>query len=626
MNRGFPCIASVGVLLWLVAGCGLTNARAGERVAYYVDCGGSGKSGDGRSPETAWHSLDAANGHVFAAGDVLYFKRGTECHGLLWPKGSGSASESIRLTAYGTGARPKVIAGKGDEEAFKLFSQEYWDVDSVEFAGGTLFGVFVSGDAGILHHIHLRNLVVHDVHGGDVKHKESGLVVISPGKVQQHFDDVLVDGVTAYGTEQWAGILVGGGNFGEVTEENWSTRVVVRNSVVHDVFGDGIILFRVKDGLIDTTAAWHTGMQPTESIGTPNAIWTWMCQDCVVKNSEAFLTDSPGVDGGAFDIDYGNTRNSVLDNYAHDTQGYCVAVFGAGYVTRDSVVEGNLCINNARSPRMAQLQGAIFLSTWNGGVIENLRVESNTVYWQPPGDYPAVINRADIRGAQRIFRDNRIYSSSAWVAESNKEMSFQDNRYTTCGAGAAAWRFDDHLYRSFDEFRAGTGQDKESTWKFEQAAAPCLGGERTHAVNASSTRGETSKGWTVVSEIPASIDAQGFLDPAAAGQLLVLKNLHRQYRASGLRMEITLNLQQPGAGESVQNLIRDLGMSGIQTSEPHGQDLLTRPRTRLVAPDGSTAKEWRDFTGPAEIGLAVRSALGEPLYSQMESETGSNPQ
>ncbi len=655
MRRGSACLASFSVLLWLVAGLGLIEAsasaaiapaadsmaaftmdgadRAGERNAYYVDCGVSERSGDGRSPETAWHSLDAVNGHVFTPGDVVYFRRGTECHGLLWPKGSGSASDSIRFTAYSTGARPKVIAGRSDEEAFKLFNQEYWEVDSIEFAGGTVFGVFVSGDAGILHHIHLRNLVVHDVHGDDVKHKESGLVVISPGKVQQHFDDVLIDGVTAYGTEQWAGILVGGGNFGEVSEENWNTRVVVRNSTVHDVYGDGIILFRVKDGVIDTSAAWRTGMQPTQSIGTPNAIWTWMCEDCVVKNSEAFLTDSPGVDGGAFDIDYGNTRNSVLDSYAHDTQGYCVAVFGAGYVTRESVVKGNLCINNGISPRMARYQGAIFILTWNGGVIENLRVESNIIYWRPPGNFPAVLNRADIRGGQRIFRDNRIYSSSPWVVESNKEISFQDNRYTTCGTNGATWLFDNHLYRSFDEFRAGPGQEQGGSWKFAQGAAPCLGGERLQAEvspsgarankNAASGRDKTSTGWTVVSEIPADIDAQGLLDAAAAGQLMVLKNLYLQYRASGLRVEVTLDLKHPGADASVQNLIRDLGMSGIKTSELQGQELLTRPRTRLLAPDGSTAKEWQDFFGPADIGLAVRSRLGEPLYSQMESEGGS---
>ncbi len=175
-------------------------------------------------------------------------------------------------------------------------------------------------------------------------------MTISPGSVNQHFDDVLVDGVTAWNTNQWVGIVVGGGDLGYPPEEDWSTNVVIRNSAIHDVQGDGIVLFRVRNGRIDSSVAWNTGMQITQTIGTPNAIWTWMCDDCTVEGNEAYLTDSPGVDGGAYDIDYGNTKNSVIDNYGHDTQGYCVAVFGAGFVTRQSVVRGNLCINNGRSP------------------------------------------------------------------------------------------------------------------------------------------------------------------------------------------------------------------------------------------------------------------------------------
>jgi hypothetical protein len=251
MKKRFLCLASVCVLLWFVPDWSLAETPANSYVRqvtdsiapaapdatpdagggneYYVDCGIPEKNGDGRSPATAWHTLDAVNEHHFTAGEAIYLKRGTQCHGLLWPKGSGSASAIIRLSAYGQGERPKVIAGKGDEEAFKLLDQEYWDVDSIEFAGGTLFGVFISGHTGILHHLHLRNLLVHDVHGDEVKNKESGLVVISPGTVHQHFDDVLVEGVRAYRTEQWAGILVGGGNFGEVAEEDWSTHVIVRS-------------------------------------------------------------------------------------------------------------------------------------------------------------------------------------------------------------------------------------------------------------------------------------------------------------------------------------------------------------------------------------------------------------
>jgi hypothetical protein len=650
MKRTFLYFTSAWILLWLVFGRALaeipshssvrpktdsirTHANGAAAIGgneYYVDCGVEGKNGDGRSPAAAWHTLNSVNERQFLPGDVIHLKRGTECHGFLWPKGSGSKTAVIRLTAYGQGARPKIIAGKDAEEAFKLFDQEYWDVDSLEFAGGKIFGVFISGERGILHHIHLRNLVVHDVHGEEVKHKESGLVVISPGKVQQHFDDVLVDGVTAYRTEQWAGILVGGGNFGEVAEENWNAHVVVRNSVVHDVYGDGIILFQVKNGLIDTSAAWNTGMQPTQSIGTPNAIWTWRCKDCVVSKNEAFLTDSPGVDGGAFDIDWGNTRNSVLDNYGHDTQGYCIAVFGAGYVTRDSVVEGNLCINNGESPRMARYQGAIFLWTWNNGVIENLRVERNTIYWSPPGNVPALLNRADIRGSERIFRDNEIYSNSSLILESNKEMSFQGNRYVTCGGNSASWLFGNETYKTFTEFQSGAKQEQGSTWKSDKAMRSCLGTARSKMENgaehvpdgkgAAGKSSGTQLGWTIVSEIPANLDAEGLLDAASAGQILVLKNLYKQYRAVGLSVTVSLDLKQPNAADSTQNVIRDLEMSGVTISESIGRASPAQPKMRLIAPDGSISKEWKGFVGPAEVGLSVRSVLGDPLYSRMESE------
>jgi hypothetical protein len=652
MHRGFLCLASAVAVVYLTpqpapaetpddqinratvvgtrqSSSGIANMEA-IGTNYYVDCEATEGNGDGRSPANPWHSLDAVNDHTFLPGDSIYLKRGSECHGMLWPKGSGSANANIHLAAYGQGARPKVIAGKGDEEAFKLFAQEYWDVDSIEFSGGTIFGVFVSGQTGILHHIHIRNLLVHNVHGDDVKSKESGLVVITPGKLGQHFDDVLVEGVTAYDTNQWSGILVGGGNFGEVPENDWCSHVIIRNSSVHDLYGDGIILFRVKDGLIDNSAAWHTGMQPTQTIGTPNAIWTWMCTDCVVSKSEAFLTDSPGVDGGAFDIDWGNTRNSVLDSYGHDTQGYCIAVFGAGYVTRDSVVKGNLCINNARSPRMAGYQGAIFLWTWNNGVIENLRMEKNTVYWAPPGSFPAILNRGDIRGSQNVFRDNEIYSASPWVLDSNNKMSFQDNLYVTCTENAATWVFDGRTYKTFDEYRGASGRERGSVWKFEPAAEPCLDARHTQEVNVTGGTRDNKKpvsagsanphAWMLVSEIPASLDASGLFDPAAAGQLMLLKNLEMQFLASGLQLKITFNIKQPASPESLQNAIHDAGLNGITVSKPLGHESLARPRTQLIAPDGTLVREWHQFVGPSEIGLTVRRALGEPHYSGMKSE------
>ena len=117
-------------------------------------------------------------------------------------------------------------------------------------------------------------------------------------------------------------------------------------------------------------SAWDTGLQYTETIGTPNSIWEWMCEECVVQFNEGFFSDSPGVDGGVFDIDYGNIKNTVQYNFGHDSQGYCVSAFGVDGGSSDSVdsvIRGNLCIENGRSPREAERQGAMFFSTTRRG-------------------------------------------------------------------------------------------------------------------------------------------------------------------------------------------------------------------------------------------------------------------
>ena len=354
-SRMISLSSSVSLLILLLGSTYIAQGQAtsASAHAYFVDCSASA-SGDG-SEAHPWNSLGGAQAHAFAAGDRISLKRGTVCKGSFAPQGSGSNGNPIRLTAYGRGSRPRIVAGGNDRQALLLFNQEYWQIDSLDVSGGSTYGVFVSGDKGTLHHIALKNLIVHDVKGGAMKNKDNGLVVVGPSSGDVFFDDVLVDSVIARHTNQWAGILVGGGNFPYAADAPLNTHVTIRNSSVEDVYGDGIVLFRDSDSVIETSTAWETGMQATQTIGTPNAIWTWTCTDCVVRDNEAFLTDSPGVDGGAYDIDWDNTRNTVERNYAHDTQGYCIAVFAAGYVTRQSVVRDNLCIDKY-APRSRSLR------------------------------------------------------------------------------------------------------------------------------------------------------------------------------------------------------------------------------------------------------------------------------
>jgi len=565
--------------------------------SFYIDCS-AGIVGNGSSA-APWNSLTAAQSHQFAPGDRLALARGTVCHGTFSPRGSGAKNNPIRLTAYGEGPRPRLIAAAKDRQVLGLFNQEYWQIDSLDLSGASRYGVFISGGVGTLHHIYLKNLYVHDVRGGDLKDKENGLVVVGPSSSKVVFNDILIDGVIAVHTNQWAGILVGGGNFKFSPDMPLNNHVTVRNSSVQDVYGDGIVLFRDSDGLIETSTAWQIGMQPTGEIGTPNAIWTWTCTNCIVQDNEAFLTDSPAVDGGAFDIDWGNTRNTVQRNYAHDTQGYCFAVFASGSVTSQSVVRDNLCIDNGLSPRLAVRQGAAYLYTWNGGALRGLRIENNTILWNPAvGSAAALINDATIEGLPATFSGNRIESSAPLLYRSNAQLAPSANTYRYTGAGDAKFTLGGRRKVTLSALQAA-GLETGTT--LEQGDTPshsvaCL---RLDAV------------------VDFTLDDDGLLTPAPRAQLMVLRSLAAQYGPSALAVKVHLRAAGIASREEATaqaNALLDLDAGAIQFDRDGGDAGVIR----LLTADGHLLEQWRGFQNAATLGGAVRARIGTPHFAAMQ--------
>ena len=187
---------------------------------------------------------------------------------MLWPKGSGASGKPIRLGAYGVGALPRII-GTGNPAGLKLENQQYWEIANLDVTGGNPYGIVISGSLPRLSHFRITDVVVHDV-TGEPKSKQSGLIVIAQeDKAATVFDDIVVDGVTVYNSTQWAGILISGASYLRQPNSPRGSNVTVRNSVVHDVAGDGILVEEAKHALIERNAAWDTGMQYTENYRDP---------------------------------------------------------------------------------------------------------------------------------------------------------------------------------------------------------------------------------------------------------------------------------------------------------------------------------------------------------------------
>lgn len=582
----------------LLNGAAAYSQATAPSETFHIDCSASA-NGDG-SVQRPWNSLAAAESHEFAPGNTLALARGTVCTGAFAPKGSGTQDHIVRLTAYGSGARPKIVAPSTARQALLLFNQQYWQIDSLDISGGNTYGVFITGDKGTLHHLYLKNLYVHDVYGGALKSKDNGLVIVGPSGIDVVFDDILIDGVDAAHTNQWAGILIGGGSFPYKDDAPLNTNAQIRNSTVHDVFGDGIVLFRDAHSSIRTSSAWQTGMQPTQDVGTPNAIWTWTCNDCVVADNEAYVTDSPGVDGGAYDIDWNNQNNTVERNYAHDTQGYCIAVFAAGYVTSHSRVRNNLCIDNSVSPRMAATEGAIEIYTWNGGALRDVEFRGNTIFWNPrvPGAAPIVCN-ASVDGPPIVFVNNTIESTSPLVYHIDKTFAAADNVFEL--NGAPLFTIGDKLNVTLDKLQSA-GMEARSSIKPLDAVTPASSAQANATVN------------------PA-LDSDGLLADNPRQQLLLLRSFGGQY--SHDRFNITIHLPRKASSQAEANALSDLeavypGALHYVRDVDQGASELSAGRLRIVLSDGTRILDAEGSIDVTTLGLAIRTHLGAPGYSHMQ--------
>jgi hypothetical protein len=574
---------------------------------YFVDCASGDDEATGREAVSAWRSLEKLNQTSFYPGDLIQLKRGTTCSGMLWPKGSGTSASPIGIGAYGTGSLP-VVDAKGSSTAIRLFNQHHWEIRDLEVSGSTEYGIHVSGDQGVLDHFRVTDCVVHGVHSTEkMKTKTSGLVVFEATE-QQVFQNVVIDGVTAYDTNRWSGIVVSGLGRGQPRTGPRSRNVTIRNSIVNRVYGDGIILFGVQHGLIERSAAWYTGMEPKYSIGTPNSIWTWTCADCIVRETEGFFSDSPGVDGGVYDIDWSNDRNLVENNYGHDSQSYCVAVFGANGVTTASEIRHNVCAGTGRSPRLAMHHGDVHVFTWNKGSVDGLRIHDNTFLWDPPIDSPVLNNEAAFSGnGTNSFENNLVVSRVPWMVRSATALRLNGNRYVHAGVGS--WVWNGTALTGFAEYQKASGQDSEGTFSSiePESHREIQPASVTPDLLNSNLDLQSLKGsYALVSFLNLSSGERDKDDPSRS-EAIVLRSAAMQYGAKGLRI---IAVAVP-ASRNARQAAADWNLDGVQVlaGKVTAGNL---PITFLLDRDGRMLKRWIGYAPAKEIVFTLRTLLGPP--------------
>lgn len=384
----------------------LCIATAMPAADYYVDSQRGKDSASGTTPQTAWQSLAKISATRFAPGDRILFRAGSRWTGQFSITSSGAPHKPIIVGRYGNGPRPR-IDGEGQvEDAVRLYNAEYVELRDLEVTNQGASPALRRGvhvildDFGPARGIVLSGLYVHDVNGIQKDKGNGGIILRNQGANKPtHFDGLLVEKNIVWKVDR-SGILLHSYYW---ARERWnpSRNVIIRDNLVEDIGGDGIVVWATDGALVEH----NISRDANRRADSYNAgIWPWSSDNALFQLNEASFTRTTK-DGQGFDSDY-NSRNNIFQyNYSHDNEGGFILICNdAGHPpkfnigTSGTVVRYNISRNDRE--RIFDLSGPI----------DSTLIHDNAIYVGPGLDVQMLILgqwKGWPKGA--IFRDNTFY-------------------------------------------------------------------------------------------------------------------------------------------------------------------------------------------------------------------------
>jgi len=462
--------------LAVTAGDGDTDGRSSPgKTTYYVDSEGGDDANPGTSADRAWRSLDRVNAMTYAPGDRILFRADTRYIGQLRPHGSGKEGAPIIIASFGEGPKPR-LEGEGKvADTVLLHNIEYIEVRDLEITNtgeadeGSRSGIAISlHDFGTAHHIHLRNLYVHDVNGSNVKgHGRSGIIFGNGGRqIKSRFDGLLIENCHLLRTDRNG--ITGWSEYWPRTDWYPNLNVVIRGNLLEDIGGDGIVPIGCDGALIEHNILRGGRMRADDYAA---GIWPWSCDNTVIQFNE--VSGMRGdLDGQGFDSDW-NCRNTVIQyNYSHDNDGGFLLICNDGS-SKPPVNAGN--VGTVVRYNISQNDGA---RTFQISAVENTAIYNNTIYLRQGMDVLGVFCHSWSGWA----KDTR-FSNNIFIAKGTARYDFGEstgNVFTNnVFFGNHVGRPDDPNAITGDPILAdpgggGDGLESLSGYKL-RAGSPCIG-------------------------------------------------------------------------------------------------------------------------------------------------------
>jgi hypothetical protein len=406
----------------------------------------SGNDGfNGASIATAWKTLTKVNATTFHPGDHILFHSGSVWSGQLWPKGSGTQQHPIVIDKYGGDVLPLINGAGLAEDAVLLKNQEYWEIRSLAITntGSTPTarrGVnLVAENSGDLHHLYLEGLNIRDVNGSEKDKANGGISYHAIGDSKpSRFVDLRIENNHISHVDR-SGIF---GWSTHWTRSRWypSLAVVIRNNVLDDISGDGIVNVATDGALVEYNVVSRASQRSQDyNVG----IWPWSADNTVIQFNEVYGTHGQH-DAEGFDSDW-NSRNTVIQyNYSHDNDGGFLLICNEGSQSPNDSVGNTGTIVRYNISQNDHHRG-IKLS----GPVKNTLIYNNTIYVGKGEDVDLILH-TDWTG---WATDTYLYNNVFYVEGTARVLSYgvsgnPDGSYVTApGAGKSTNNvFDSNVY------------------------------------------------------------------------------------------------------------------------------------------------------------------------------------
>ncbi|MHB9056543.1 MAG: hypothetical protein ACYC2P_10385 [Paludibacteraceae bacterium] len=299
---------------------------------YYVHFSAGNDTNNGKSTALPWKTISKVNAQIYKAGDTIFLAAGEVWFENLNPKGSGAGNNPIVITSCGIGNKPLLVGvntvGRG---VLQLKNQSFWDISNLEIVNNGEVNAdrrgveILAENAGLIQHIHLKNLHIHHVKGiaGNSLNakKTAGIYFGVPDDLMAftRFDNVLIEGCSIHDIVN-QGIVLNNDNFkgkmypGEGTWNNRKfTNIIIRNNVIYNIAKNAMIIRMTGGGLVENNVSFNTALN-----GTGNTIFSRNAIRTVFQYNEGFLNKSHEHDGSMYDPDLNSPETTWRYSYSHN--------------------------------------------------------------------------------------------------------------------------------------------------------------------------------------------------------------------------------------------------------------------------------------------------------------------